>query len=70
MQSSMFEAAPLPNSMAQQSRPQDHILHMLMESQVDPFDAQEAKQAIEAVEQDGIVFLDEIDKICKARDYR
>lgn len=33
MQSSMFEAAPLPNSMAQQSRPQDHILHMLMESQ-------------------------------------
>ena len=29
-----------------------------------------AKQAIEAVEQDGIVFLDEIDKICKARDYR
>eukprot|EP00802_Teleaulax_amphioxeia_P013397 Tamp_13448.p1 GENE.Tamp_13448~~Tamp_13448.p1 ORF type:complete len:432 (+),score=109.61 Tamp_13448:99-1298(+) len=33
VQSSMFEAAPLPNSMAQQSRPQDHILHMLMESQ-------------------------------------
>jgi ATP-dependent protease HslVU (ClpYQ) ATPase subunit len=29
-----------------------------------------AKQAIEAVEQDGIVFIDEIDKICKSRDAR
>ena len=29
-----------------------------------------AKQAIEAVEQDGIVFIDEIDKICSSPDMR
>jgi len=33
VQDSLFEAAPLPNSMAQQSRPQDMILQMLMDSQ-------------------------------------
>lgn len=33
MQESMFEPAPLPNSMAQQSRPQDQLLQLLMESQ-------------------------------------